>query len=110
MEETTLYQKLTREILQEFPFPMHFRGYAYLCSAITLYAQKSQIKKLNELYQQISDNPAWETDDCIRRTILYAWKHGNPDIWKKYFPEHITRPSVFVFIKTIARHLVSDTD
>lgn len=84
------------------------RGEKELRVAIPLLAQDMDQKISAELYPAVakicgSTIPAVEK--VMKRTIVNAWNHRDPEIWEEYFPHRKRYPTNKVFLCALAQKL-----
>lgn len=96
-------------LLQELGIPCHLLGYQQLCIALPSYAQNSTQSLSKELYPIIAEQlliPDWRAvEHAMRSAILHAWLHGDPTVWKRYFPRSQKAPSNKIFLATLSEYL-----
>ena len=95
--------------LQELNTPMHLSGYRCLCVAISSFAQDISQSMCNELYPTVAKKLGYmdwrAVEFAIRRTILCAWKHRDPEKWEAYFPDITKAPTNKCFIANLAQRV-----
>lgn len=103
------HQILIKQILRELGIPVHRKGYRHLAIAILLYLQDENQSLTKEIYPGVSTAVGCSDWRIIERdtryAIQYAWEHGDPDIWRLYFPQSRKSPSNKLFISTLAQLL-----
>ena len=89
--------------------PVHLSGYRYLCIAIPLFARDISQLMCGELYPAIAQELGYTdwraVEFAIRRAILWAWEHGDPEVWNEYFPGINKAPTNKQFIATLAQRI-----
>jgi len=110
VESTALSnQERAKHMLLELNIPANMMGYKQLCFAIPLFATDKDQVLTTELYPAVAKHfriRDWRAvENSIRRAIRKGWKNGNPDIWRKYFPNQKEPPSNWHFIATLAEYL-----
>lgn len=89
--------------------PIHLSGHRQLCLAIPLFATDISQQMCNEIYPAVSKllgYTDWRAVEfSIRRAILSAWEHGDPEVWDEYFPGIHRAPSNKQFIATLAMRI-----
>lgn len=107
MTEVSTHKEQTKVMLHELGFPSHYSGYRKLCIAIPRYAQDPEQNLAKEVYPFVTQELGCSGDieSSIRRTIAWAWEHGNRSTWEKYFPGFTKAPQNLIFISTLAEHL-----
>ena len=99
--------------LHALTFSSHLDGYGYLLSGIPLFAKDPQQRLTKELYPAIAAQYGCKDprsiEHAIRTAIESAWKHGDPNVWVKYFPPDKTGilrcPTNKEFISRLAQML-----
>ena len=108
------HQEQTRAMLHQLAFPVHRNGYKQLCIAIPLFALDPFQNLAKELYPHVADylnfTDGCAVEHCIRDSILYAWKNGEPEVWTTYFPNLTKAPSNKRFLSTLAERLYSERE
>ena len=81
-------------------------GYRQLCIGIPLFRRDPQQNLSKELYPAVAEACGSKTAKCvehsIRNAIADAWKHRDPGVWEKYFPNITSCPSNKAFIACMA--------
>lgn len=99
----------TRRMLRELHFSSRHLGYKMLCVAIPCYARNDTQSITKELYPFISKQFGYSNlraaEHSIRYSIVEAWQHGDPEVWRRYFPGSARAPSNLTFISTLAEYL-----
>lgn len=102
-------QILIKQILRDLGIPVHRKGYRQLTVAIQLYMQDSNQSLTKEIYPGVSKVTGcadWRLIERDTRCVIqYAWEHGDPDVWRLYFPQSRKSPSNKLFISTLAQLL-----
>ena len=83
-------------------------GFAYLSTAIPLYAANPSQFITKELYSAVGKpfgKSVSQVERSMRTAIERAWEADQAGIWQKYFPGMTARPSNRVFISAMARLL-----
>lgn len=95
--------------LGKLKVPVYLSGYRQLCVAIYLFSKDPTQPMCNELYPAVAKSLGyydWRAIEySIRRVILTAWKHQDPDVWNAYFPGIHKAPSNKQFIATLAMRI-----
>ena len=95
--------------LRRLNTPVHLSGYRCLCVAVPLFARDISQPMCGELYPAVAealDYADWRAVEfAIRRTILWAWEHRDPEVWEEYFPGAVKAPSNKQFIATLAQRI-----
>ena len=109
---TTFFPAVPEQVLQDLRrlnVPAHLSGYRYLCIAIPLFAEDISQPMCAELYPAVAGKlnyTDWRAVEfAIRRAILWAWEHGEREIWSSYFPGSTKAPSNKLFIATLAQRI-----
>lgn len=92
--------------------PKH-NGYAYLTEAILLLAEapgQSVTKELYPAVARICGCGSSHVERSVRNALEVAWKHGDPAVWQRYFPDAVRRPSNAVFLSRMAAELGLETE
>ena len=114
MELTTnaLNQTISEQVilaLRDVNVPVYLSGYRCLCVAIPIFAQDVAQSMCNELYPAVAKELGYvdwrAVEFAIRRAILAAWKHRDPDVWNTYFPGIAKAPTNKHFIATLAQRI-----
>lgn len=96
-------------LLHELGFSAHRLGYKYLTIAIPCYAHDSEQSLSKEIYPYVGacfHFAHWPSvERSIRSAIADAWEHGNPSVWRQYFPNLEKAPSNKHFIAVLAERL-----
>lgn len=96
-------------LLIELGIPPHRVGYLQLCVAIPIYKKDRQQSMASELYPAVAETlgyPDWRAvEHSMRSAIVVGWEHGDPKVWKRYFPGHTEPPSNKRFIATLAEYV-----
>lgn len=104
----------TSRLLHQLGCPVHRIGFRQLCVAIPMYARGEASAVCKELYPLIARNLGssdWRAvERSIRCEILDGWKHGNPEMWERFFPGRNKAPSNKEFICTMAELITSRLD
>ena len=89
--------------------PVYLSGYRQLCVAIPLFAVDDTQTMCTDLYPAVAKvlgHVDWRAVEySIRRVILAAWKHRDPEVWEAYFPGFQKAPSNKQFIATLAQRM-----
>ena len=98
-------------IIHQIGVPAHIKGYQYLRTAILLTVKDSDIinSVTKVLYPDVArcfDCQKGNVERSIRTAMDSAWKQGDPQLWSRYFPNALHRPSNAVFISRIAEALL----
>ena len=105
---TTLPEQLLCD-LHRLRTPVHLSGYQCLCIAIPMFTQNISQLLCGELYPAVAKELGYmdwrAVEFAIRRTILWAWEHRDPQIWEEYFPGITKAPSNKQFIATLAQRI-----
>ena len=95
--------------LRKLSVPVYLSGYRCLCVAIPVFARDISQSMCNELYPAVAKELGYmdwrAVEFAIRRTILSAWEHRNPEIWEQYFPGVTKAPTNKQFIATLAQRI-----
>lgn len=95
--------------LRELNIPMHLSGYRCLCVAISVFMQDISQSMCNELYPTVAKELGYmdwrAVEFTIRRTILSAWRHRDPEKWEVYFPGITKAPTNKQFVGTLAQRI-----
>ena len=95
--------------LRRLNVPMHLSGYCQLCIAISNFSNDITQLMCGELYPAVAKafgHMDWRAVEfSIRRAILSAWKHRDPEVWSEYFPGSTKAPSNKLFIATLAQRI-----
>lgn len=95
--------------LRRLNVPVHLSGYSQLCIAISKFSDDITQPVCGELYPAVANtfgHMDWRAVEfSIRRSILAAWKHRDPEVWCQYFPRITKVPSNKVFIATLAQRI-----
>lgn len=106
---TTAATEQTRQMLRELEFSPCHTGYKMLCIAIPSYAKNNTQSITKELYPSLSKQFGSFNFQAAERSIRYAiaeaWRHGDPEHWKRYFPKCAKAPSNMVFIAELSELL-----
>lgn len=97
------------EDLRRLNVPVYLSGYRHLCVAIPIFAQDFSQTMCSELYPSVAKALGyvdWRAIEfAIRRTILSAWEHRDPEIWNAYFPGLTKAPTNKHFIAILAQRI-----
>lgn len=106
---TSAPQNQVCDMLHELGIAIHRYGYQQLRIGIPQFARDTSQSLDKELYPYISDYLGCSSSSAVERTIrsvIYdAWKHQDPEVWHKYFPDAQKQPSNKEFIATLADRL-----
>lgn len=95
--------------LRQLSTPVYLSGYRCLCVAIPIFAQDISQSMCNELYPAVAKKLGYmdwrAVEFAIRRTILAAWTHRDPENWDIYFPGATKAPTNKQFIATLAQRI-----
>jgi len=95
--------------LRQLNAPVYLSGYRCLCIAIPAFAQDISQSMCNELYPAVAKALGYvdwrAVEFAIRRTILSAWEHRDPEIWESYFPGTTKVPTNKQFVATLAQRI-----
>lgn len=95
--------------LRQLNVPMYLSGYRCLCVAIHLFARDISQSMCSELYPAVAKALGYvdwrPVEFAIRRVILSAWEHRDPEIWNVYFPGAAKAPTNKQFIATLAQRI-----
>ena len=95
--------------LRRLNTPVYLSGYRCLCVAIPRFALDISQSMCGELYPAVAEAFGYmdwrAVEFAIRRTILAAWEHRDPDIWNEYFPGSTKAPTNKQFIATLAQRI-----
>lgn len=97
------------ELLRSLGFSTKHNGYAYLREAILLMSRDPSQSVTKVLYPEVAHIFGCHKDNVersIRTAIDHAWDKGNRDLWLRYFPNSVQRPSNAVFISRLAEALL----
>ena len=96
-------------ILRQLNMPVYLSGYRCLCAAIPVFAQDISQSMCNELYPAVAQALGYmdwrAVEFAVRRTILAAWEHRDPQIWEEYFPGFTKAPTNKQFIAILAQRI-----
>lgn len=108
------YEKEVSKILLALGVPSHFKGYAYLKTAVALAVEDNSILHhiTSRLYPEVADahgvTPA-HVERSIRHAIEVTWMRGNMDLIHSLFAYSINqdkgKPTNGLFIARLADHL-----
>ena len=109
---TTFFPSVPAQVLDDLRrlnVSGHLSGYRCLCVAISVFAQDISQSMCNELYPAVAKKLGcmdWRAVEfAIRRTILSAWEHRDPEVWGEYFPGATKAPTNKQFIATLAQRI-----
>lgn len=109
---TTFFSAIPNQVLydlRQLNVPVYLSGYRHLCIAISIFALDISQTMCSELYPTVAKtlgNVDWRAVEfAIRRAILAAWKHRDPDVWNTYFPGIAKAPTNKHFIATLAQRI-----
>ena len=109
---TTFFPAVPEQVLvdlRQLSTPVHLSGYRCLYVAIPTFAQDISQSMCNELYPTVAKELGYmdwrAVEFAIRRTILSAWRHGDPKNWEKYFPGITKTPTNKQFIANLAQRI-----
>ena len=109
---STFFPNVPEQVLADLwrlSVPVHLSGYRCLCVAIPMFAQDISQSMCNELYPAVAkelEYMDWRAVEfAIRRAILSAWEHCDPEVWEKYFPVVTKAPTNKQFIATLAQRI-----
>ena len=95
--------------LRRLNVPVYLSGYLCLCVAIHLFSLDISQSMCGELYPAVAKALGYvdwrPVEFAIRRAILSAWEHRDPDIWNAYFPGLTKAPTNKQFIATLAQRI-----
>lgn len=95
--------------LRQLNVPVYLSGYRCLCVAIPKFAQDISQSMCSELYPAVAKELGYidwrAVEFAIRRAILSAWEHRDPDAWAEYFPGNTKVPTNKQFIATLAQRI-----
>lgn len=106
-------RRYINDLLLNLGFRMDLHGYRYLPDALIYVMEHPDCVLTSQLYPDIArpyHSTGEEAEKAIRDSICWAWRHRDPRIWKRYFPEGVHRDksvSNGVFLKRIA-YAISD--
>ena len=103
-------RSLIAQRLLSFSISTKHNGYAYLIEALLLMAENPAQSVTKELYPAVAKIfgcASGHVERSIRNALEVAWDHGDPAVWKQYFPDALRRPSNAVFLSRIAAELRS---
>jgi len=101
-------------ILRELGSPAYMKGYPYLRYGIVLVVLDVRLLDAvtGELYPAIGekfDVPGSQVERCIRNVIETTWKHGDRQVFQKFFGSTVAnrsgQPTNSAFIATLADQL-----
>ena len=99
----------TIQMLHDLNCPIHRIGYRHLSEAIPYFAQSSSQSLSKEVYPKVAERfgnmDSRAVEHSIRSTILDAWNHRDPIMWRIYFPHAERVPSNKLFISPLAERL-----
>ena len=109
---TAFFPSIPAQVLNDLHslnVPVYLSGYRCLCVAIPEFAQDISQSICNELYPAIGKELGYmdwrAVEFAIRRAILSAWEHRNPEAWEEYFPGVAKVPTNKHFIATLAQRI-----
>ena len=109
---TEFFLRVPEQVLQDLGrlnVPAYLSGYRCLCVAIPKFAQDISQSMCSEVYPAVAkelDYMDWRAVEfAIRRAILWAWEHGDQNIWNEYFPGLTKAPSNKHFIAALAQRI-----
>lgn len=109
---TTSFPAVPEQVLfdlRQLSTPVHLSGYRCLCVAISVFMQDISQSMCNELYPTVAKELGYmdwrAVEFAIRRTILSAWRHRDPEKWEAYFPGITKAPTNKQFIATLAQRI-----
>lgn len=95
--------------LRQLNVPIYLSGYRCLCMAIPIFAQDISQTMCSELYPAVAKKLGYvdwrAVEFAIRRAILAAWDHRDPDVWEEDFPGCVKAPTNKQFIATLAQRI-----
>lgn len=101
-------RRLINDLLLSLGLRMDRMGYRYVVDAIVYTMEHPDCVLTSQLYPDIAKpyhTSGTQAEKAIRDCVLDAWKHRDPQIWKRYFPEGLQKDrfvSNGVFIKRMA--------
>lgn len=95
--------------LRQLNVPVYLSGYRCLCVAIPIFAMDISQSMCNELYPAVAKQLGYvdwrAVEFAIRRAIVSAWEHRDPEIWDACFPGSIKAPTNKQFVATLAQRI-----
>lgn len=96
------------QLLLSLSLSTKHNGYGYLTEAILMYARNPEQAITKVLYPEVAKifgRNKGHVERSIRSALEAAWDHGDPAVWRQYFPGAQCRPSNAVFISRMAEAL-----
>jgi len=97
------------EILLSLGISTKHNGFAYLRESILLMAKDPSLSVTKVLYPEIAHifgTQKGNVERSIRNALDCAWERSDRELWNRYFPDALQRPSNAVFLSRITEELL----